>query len=831
MLNLQISGIKLLHIFYNFFIYAFVGWIYESTLVSIRKKTWVNRGFLNGPVIPIYGAGATMVYMVFWQYREQVLLVFFGGMFLATMLEYFTSLVMEMLFHAKWWDYSDKKFHIGGRICLLASLFWGILSVGVIFYLQPLVVKLFDRVPETVGSIGVYLSLAVFTVDTMITVSHTLKLDKILVDLQALKQEFTDYLENSRLYGTKEELIQKLTGYKSSELYDRIKQFMEDNREKLLERNKYIEDFEPKKFLLDMEKNVKEYMARLQTKVNKISYVQRRLLKAFPNLHTSRPEVAGSSLDKGLTVNNKAMRWVDMSNIFNGDLKGTSKSYLSGFLRVALVGILVMLQFGVLFLLTYWLSESTIYFYMIIEIGSIFIMIGLVNDNRNSSYKIGWICIILVLPLTGHIMYALWGKGDATKKIDKKIMVSISNSNQYQYYDEALAEEFAKKYPTKSRMSRFMESQHFPLFKNNQINYYPMGENTFDAIFEDIKQAKKFILINFFIVGEGVLWSNMHELLLQKIKEGVQVKFMYDDFGATLRTSKNFRRNLEAEGVEISVFNPIHKYTDKLYMNYRSHQKIIVVDGNIGYTGGMNLADEYVNLINRFGIWKDNAVRVEGDAVWGLTVTFLQMWEVCNDKLTVDYSYYKPTMEFPTNEVYCHVISDGPANNPNNPIESIYKQMIHYAKKYLYITTPYLIIEDDMKQALITAVKSGVDVRIITPYIPDKKNVKRLTNYNYGQLLEAGVRIFEYKPGFIHAKTIINEDCGIVGTINMDYRSFFLHYECGLWMCNQEVINMIKKDVLDTIDISVEITYEEWKNRPWYLKTYQRVLNLFSTLM
>lgn len=520
-----------------------------------------------------------------------------------------------------------------------------------------------------------------------------------------------------------------------------------------------------------------------------------------------------------------------MSLNFNEDLVGSTKSYLSGFLRVTLVGILVLIQMAIILLLTYWLSESTIYIYMFIEIGSIFITIGLVNDNRNASYKIGWICIVLILPLTGHIMYALWGKSNANKKIEKKILATLNHGNQYLSYNTDLANEYALKYPTKSRISRYMESQHFPLTKNNQITYYPMGEDTFEAIFEDIKMAKNFILMNFFIVGEGVLWDRIHQMLLQKVNEGVSVKFMYDDFGATLRTSKHFRRDLENEGIETAVFNPIHKYTDKLYMNYRSHQKIIVIDGNIGYTGGMNLADEYVNLIDRFGTWKDNAVKVYGDAVWGLTVTFLQMWEICKNGERIDYNPYRPTAEFQPNDVYCHVISDGPANNPNNPIESIYKQIINYAKKYVYITTPYLIIEDDMRQALITAVKSGVDVRIITPYIPDKKNVKRLTNYNYGQLLEAGIKIYEYKPGFIHAKTIINEDCGIVGTINMDYRSFYLHYECGLWMCNREVIDVIKEDLLKTMDISIEISYPEWKNRPWYLKSYQKILNVFSTLM
>jgi len=520
-----------------------------------------------------------------------------------------------------------------------------------------------------------------------------------------------------------------------------------------------------------------------------------------------------------------------MSRILKEDLIGTSKAYLSGGLRVAVVGILVLIQLFLILVLTYWLSDSTIYIYTLIEIASIFITIGLVNDNRSPSYKISWICIVLILPLTGHIMYALWGKTDSKKKIEKKILAKIHHGEQYLHFDPALAEEYANKYPTKSRMSRYLETQHLPLYKNNQIQYLPMGEDVFEAIFEDIINAQKFIFINFFIVGEGVLWEKMHELLLDKLKMGVQVKFMYDDFGAAMRTSKHFKKNLEAEGIEVAVFNPIHKYTDKLYMNYRSHQKIIVIDGNIGYTGGVNLADEYVNLVNRFGIWKDNAVRVEGDAVWGLTVTFLQMWEICISGTLIDYNPYRPTKEFVQNNVYCHVIADGPANNPNNPIEIIYKQIINYAKKYVYITSPYLIIEDDMKQALMTAAKSGIDVRIITPHIPDKKYVKVLTNYNYGQLLEAGVKIYEFMPGFIHAKTIINEDCGIVGTINMDYRSFYLHYECGLWMCNREVIDVIKDDLLKTIDVSLEISYMAWKNRPWYLKIYQPLLNLFSTLM
>ena len=203
--------------------------------------------------------------------------------------------------------------------------------------------------------------------------------------------------------------------------------------------------------------------------------------------------------------------------------------------------------------------------------------------------------------------------------------------------DSKVVEEFEDHYPDMLRMTTYLQNNHFPLFKNNEVEYYPMAEEAFEAIIEEFKKAERFILMNFFIVGEGVLWDRIHEVLLSKIKNGVRVLFLYDDFGAMFRTNRNFKRELEKEGFEVRVFNPVHRYTNKLYMNYRSHQKIIVVDGNVGFTGGMNLADEYVNLVNRFGVWKDNAVRIEGDAVWGLTVTFLQMWEASKTSAPVNY--------------------------------------------------------------------------------------------------------------------------------------------------------------------------------------------------
>lgn len=459
-------------------------------------------------------------------------------------------------------------------------------------------------------------------------------------------------------------------------------------------------------------------------------------------------------------------------------------------------------------------------------------IVALVNRNQSPSYRLAWISIVMLLPLSGFIMFYLWGRDRSGKrKLDQHILHQISYGNQFLIQDEDVYLDFISDNPVPGRMVKYMENEGFPLTAGNAVDFYPMGEDVFEEIFRDLENAEKFILIDFFIVAEGGIWDKMHEILKRKVEEGVEVKFLYDDFGAAIRTRKYFKQILEHEGFEVRVFNPVHKYTGELYMNYRSHQKILVIDGEVGYTGGFNLADEYANLVERFGVWKDTGVRIRGDAVWGLAVVFLQMWEASeNTDGHIDYLAYKVTFPRKCGNVFCQVISDGPANNPDNPIESIYNQMIVYADKYLYITTPYLVIEDYMKTSLIEAVKRGVDVRIITPGIPDKKNVKLLTNYNYGLLLREGVRIYEYTPGFIHAKQVLTENSVIVGTINMDYRSFYLHYENGVWMSGKEIQEAVRDDFFQTFAESKEITYEEWLDRPRRWKLVQPLLNLFSTL-
>lgn len=512
-------------------------------------------------------------------------------------------------------------------------------------------------------------------------------------------------------------------------------------------------------------------------------------------------------------------------------LKGRMQSSLSGFFRACTVGALVLLQFAIIILIPFLFREFATQFYILIEISGMIGILALTNDSRNFSYKFSWLCVILIFPISGLIMFNLWGKVGKKNKLNKAIAEQMKRADMRLVQDKKISEEFAEKHPVSSRMSKYMTAQGAPLFKNNTAEYYAFGEDAFEDLFIDLENAKKFILMEFFIVAEGAIWDQIHEILLRKIKEGVEVKFLYDDFGALFRTGKNFASDLRAEGFEVEIFNPIHKYASKLYMNFRDHQKIVVIDGNIGYTGGFNLADEYANLIERFGVWKDAGIRVKGDAVWGLTVAFLEMWSVCTPNQNIYLEKYRPTEKFPETDMYCHVLRDGPALGTKSFVGSIYKQMVNYAGKIMYIMTPYLILEETLIQSLIEAKSRGVDVRIVTPSIPDKKHVKWLTEYNYGELLKHGIRIYEYSPGFIHSKVVMAEHCAVVGTINLDYRSFYLHYENGVWVYNAEFLKNIMKDFTDTFEVSREITYEEWKKRPFKRKAVQHVLKVFSTLV
>ncbi len=518
-----------------------------------------------------------------------------------------------------------------------------------------------------------------------------------------------------------------------------------------------------------------------------------------------------------------------MDIIHIGD-EGFVKKYLSGFIRAWTVAAILLLQFAFVFVLAFFLSRYGLYVYLAVELVLIMIVCSLVNKRTDESFKIGWLIIISVLPIAGVFMYLIWGRASAFRKIRKRhTRLFGAVKNQMKCEPETFCK-FEKDIPEYAGLARLLTSEGYPVFKNNEISYYPSGEEAFCAVLDDIKKAKEFIFMSFFIVAEGALWEKIKPILIEKAGDGVKIRFLYDDFGSMFRTDKHFWKELTDVGIEVAAFNPVHKYLDKLYKNFRSHQKIIVIDGIVGYTGGFNLADEYINALTRFGYWKDNGVRIEGDAVWGLSALFLEMWGLTTGKPDDDISAFKRTSGI-VNDEYCIPFADGPDNTESTPVPSAVRQLIYSARKYLYITTPYLVVGDEIMNALIDAKKRGVDVRIITPAIPDKKLVFALTRLSYGRLLQVGIRIYEYTPGFIHAKSYISESFGLLGTVNLDYRSLYLHYECEIAIWSGLVIDHVKKDVLETAELSHEITLDEWNTRPFGEKVRQKFLSLFASLL
>ena len=509
--------------------------------------------------------------------------------------------------------------------------------------------------------------------------------------------------------------------------------------------------------------------------------------------------------------------------------KGFIKTYLSGMIRAAVVAVLVLLQFALVFFMAVRLARYGLLLYIFVDIICIIAVIRIVNDRASNSFKLGWMVIIAVLPIAGLIMYLLWGRPEGTKKIRLRHMSYIINSKKFNTPDPAAFEHFTGDFREYRGLAGLAQNYGFPVTEGRALRYFESGETAFETMIEDIEKAEKFIFMNFFIVADGILWQRIKPLLLAKAAAGVEIRFSYDDFGSMLRTDDQFWSELEEAGIKTARFNRITRYLNKLYMNYRNHQKIVVIDGNIGYTGGFNLADEYVNAIERFGHWKDGGIRIEGPGVWGLTTTFIGMWDMTVHEMETDVDRYRPTVNPKVEHSYCQIISDGPENNPDNPIYDTITAFCAEANDFLYISTPYLVIEDSLGDTLIRAAKSGVDVRLITPGIPDKRLVNLLTKYNYGRLLEGGVRIYEYTPGFIHIKNLITRDCGIIGTINLDYRSLFLHYECGAMVWNREFIEEAEEDFLRTFECSREISYEEWKKRPTWDKLRQWFLNLFAS--
>ncbi len=508
---------------------------------------------------------------------------------------------------------------------------------------------------------------------------------------------------------------------------------------------------------------------------------------------------------------------------------GIVRSKYYGIIRGVTVGISFFLQIGLMIFLAMYLMRYSIIAYFIFEIVSVITVFALVNNAE--AYKMSWIVIILVLPVSGLFLYFMWGRKRVNSSYFRRSReidaLMVKNLRQ----NEEIVQDLERQHPNKVQISRYLRKEGFPIYNNTHATYFGLGEKVLEAMLEDLKQAKKFIFMEYFIVSDGKVWSDILEVLTRKVKEGVEVKLLFDDFGTLRINTQAFRRDLKSRGIEMSIFNPIHRDMVRMSFNYRNHKKITVIDGNIGYTGGFNLADEYANYIERFGHWKDSGIRLYGDGVYSFTCFFLNMWRIVNKNVRINDADYRPQAHV-FQEGYVQPFMGGPHRNPHNPTEGVYTRMINKARDYIYITTPYLVLDQSMRDDLTSAAQSGVDVCIIVPRIYDKWYVYMVNVSNYGKLMEAGVHIYEYKLGFIHAKNVIADDeCAICGTINTDYRSFYLHYECGVFLSEMEAVKDMKDDFLRTLEECEEMDLAHWSKRPIGNKVMQAALKVLSPLL
>ncbi len=490
------------------------------------------------------------------------------------------------------------------------------------------------------------------------------------------------------------------------------------------------------------------------------------------------------------------------------------------------------IQLAILFIVAWEFQNYFAYYYAFDTLIRMIFVIKIANDNSNSGYKIAWIIPIAFVPIFGGLIYILFGSQTLRKKtITEMTQISKDAYSTLNIKKNPIAEKLKNEDITAFIQSNYISRfANFPIYENTYTEYLPSGEIKFKKMLEELEKAEKFIFLEYFIIGEGIMWNSILEILKKKASMGVDVRIIYDSFGCLEELPLKYEKTLEDLGIKCAVFNPFVPFLD-VRLNNRDHRKICVIDGNVGFTGGINLADEYINAYELHGHWKDSAILMKGDAVWSLTVMFLTMWDYLKKSRTDIKKFKNTSHEKYVDSGYIQPYSDNPMDSETVG-ETVYLNIINKAVNYLYITTPYLIIDESMLSALCVAAKSGIDVKIITPHIPDKKYVHSVTRSYYEKLLSAGVEIYEYTPGFIHAKTFVADDkYGVVGTINMDYRSLFLHFECATWLYKAKCVSEIKNDFLKTLDVCEKITLEDCKKTPWYKRLTRAVLSLIAPLM
>jgi len=504
------------------------------------------------------------------------------------------------------------------------------------------------------------------------------------------------------------------------------------------------------------------------------------------------------------------------------------------FQRMVYVLLFVTIQIAILVWFFFYMNSLTPYFIILCTVASAAAAIHIINKNNNPAYKIAWLIPLFLLPIFGGLLYLMFGSRRVNRRLtaitDKLRQRCRTPDSGISTQEETVAQLAPRDAALQS--SYISRASGCLPFCGTQTRYFPTGDDFFPVLCEALRGAKRYIFLEYFIIDEGEFWDTVLDILEERAAVGVEVRVMYDDFGSMMTLPLGYERVLRERGIRAHVFNPFNTILSPR-PNNRDHRKTAVIDGTTAFLGGINIADEYINCREKHGHWKDTAVMLKGDAAWGAALQFLSVWDADTRTATDDALYY-PT---PSPEVrsgsrgIVQPYTDIPMDDEQVG-ETVYFQMITRAEKYIYITTPYLILDYELTVALQTAAKSGVDVRIITPHIPDKKTVFFLTRSYYKPLVDAGVKIYEYTPGFIHAKSMVADDrFAVVGSINLDYRSLYLHLENAVWMYDTAVIGDIRDDFLATQEKSMQITEDILGRMTLGKRLWLSVLRTFAPLM
>lgn len=491
--------------------------------------------------------------------------------------------------------------------------------------------------------------------------------------------------------------------------------------------------------------------------------------------------------------------------------------------------IVIQLVFLVYTLVSTSRTSSFIAFFMLIV--SLFVTLYIVSKKDKGGYKLTWVIMILVFPLFGGFFYLIFHLQTTQKTMVRKIEKINNKSNDILYLPKNAYDDAITKHKDYSHLITYLEKfAGFPVYDNTSTKYLYSGEEKFECLCSELKKANNYIFLEYFIISEGKMWNTILEILKEKAKAGVIVRIIYDDMGCFLQLPKNYCDYLKGFGIESVVFNPFRPVISTI-QNNRDHRKIAVIDGLVAFTGGVNLADEYINEIDKYGgHWKDSAVMLKGKGAWSFTVMFLQMWEYITGKSERYKDFYPAEKLILSADGFVQPYTDSPVDTENIG-EHVYLKIINNAKEYLYISTPYLIIDDSVVSALCLAAKSGVDVRIVTPYKADKWIVHVTTRSYYRELIKAGVKIYEYSKGFVHSKTFVSDDkVATVGTANLDYRSLYLNFECGVALYDTEAVKEVKKDFANTFGVCHLVELKECK-RSFFTGLLQDIMRIFAPLM